>query len=162
MCILTIALHSVSSVSRIYRLMGSWYETLGRKNVMPLARVWTLGRQNVSVKCRVEINSIGREQCSSVYLVGRLSMTSDTSNTATKLGRSVSCDILKGHTHIGLRHFFTKCIQLMFFYFLQSPYLRALYKCGYNYLLVYCLLHRNFNVPTALHTYHSSTLCNTS
>ena len=60
---------------------------------MSLARVRTVGRQNVSAKCRRE--NFYRERAKSVYLVGRLSVTGDTSNTATKLGKSVSCDTLK-------------------------------------------------------------------
>ena len=40
------------------------------KNVMPLARVRTVGRQNV--KCRVEEPTIGREQRAGIWLGGSL------------------------------------------------------------------------------------------
>ena len=77
-------------------------ERAKKKNVMPLARVRTVGRQNVSLKCRVRDNFY-RERAKRVYLVGRLSMTGDKSNTATELGRSVWRDTLKdaiAHNHL--------------------------------------------------------------
>ena len=64
--------------------MGSCYETLGRENVMPLAHVRTVWRQNVSVRCKgIYRDNTYRERANSVSLVGRLFMTEDKRNTAT-------------------------------------------------------------------------------